>query len=334
MTQFIRAKAPLRIGIAGGGTDVNPYASQKGGCVFNTTIDKYAYCTVIPTGDGRMGLSSPNFSRYEIPRDYKTDLEDTRLAAVVAKHFEVSEGFEMVIHSDAPPGSGLGGSSTMIVAMIAAMSKWRSRDMTPHEIAELAYRLEREDLGLSGGKQDQFAAAYGGFNLMRFDGEGVTVERKYLDEDTLNELQYRSLLCYTGKSRKSAALIDKQIDAFKTGANANALDESKRLAVEICDAVAGGDLDDAGRLLDESWEYKKRFSKNVSTADTDKYYNLAKATGAIGGKVSGAGGGGFMYFICRYDKKHEVAKALKRAGAEITEFAFDPCGAVAWRGDA
>ncbi|MDR3282522.1 MAG: kinase [Candidatus Methanoplasma sp.] len=331
MTEYVRARAPLRIGIAGGGTDVDPYASQKGGCVFNTTINKYAFCTIKPAETVR--IVSNYFGTYEKPVgsvlefNGKNDLE-----VVVANHFGSPVGFEMNIHSDVPAGSGLGGSSTMMVAMIAAMSKWVDRDMSPKDIARLAYTLEREELGLSGGRQDQYAAAYGGFNIMEFGaGDDARVRPVKMDPDVVNELQYRSILCYTGTSRKSAKIIDNQVARFKKGENEKALDESKRLALEISDAMGRGDIDFAGRLLDESWKFKKQFSTSVSNAKIDHLYSVAKRSGAIGGKVSGAGGGGFMYYLCEYDKKHAVAEALKKAKAKIVDFTFEPKGATAWR---
>ncbi|MDR3205868.1 MAG: kinase, partial [Candidatus Methanoplasma sp.] len=252
MINYVRARAPLRIGIAGGGTDVDPYASQKGGCVFNTTINKYAFCTVKPTNDSTMKITSPYFGTYENPLDAPIEFGGNNdLALAVIKHFEVSVGFEITIHSDVPAGSGLGGSSTMMVAMISAMSKWLEKDMGPKDVARLAYNLERKELGLSGGKQDQYAAAYGGFNIMEFGaGDDVNVRQVKMDQDAVNELQYRSVLCYTGTPRESAKIIDNQIALFKKGENEGALDESKRLAREISDAMEKGDIDFAGRLLD------------------------------------------------------------------------------------
>ncbi|MDR0888174.1 MAG: kinase [Candidatus Methanoplasma sp.] len=334
MVEYVRARAPLRIGIAGGGTDVDPYASQKGGCVFNTTINKYAYCTITPRTDDKMSVISSYYGRYEAllnggPLNYDGQMD---LVKAVTNHFKIKDGFDMYIESDAPAGSGLGGSSTMIVAVISAFSKLLSLDLTSAEIAALAYKLERIDIGLSGGKQDQYAAAFGGFNLLHFGKDDVKVDPVVLDNNVINELQYRSVLCFTGSPRESATIIDNQIASFKKGSNEKALDETKRLAKEICDALKEGDIDKTGRLLDESWAYKKQFSEKVSNADINRLYDIAKENGAIGGKVSGAGGGGFMYYICKYDKKAEVANALKDAGAEVTEFMFDPKGVSAWSG--
>ncbi|MCL2032297.1 MAG: kinase [Methanomassiliicoccaceae archaeon] len=333
MTEYYRARAPLRIGIAGGGTDVDPYASQKGGCVLNTTINKYAYCTITPRCDCTMRVRSSYYGIYEAPLDggpLKLDGNNDLIKAVT-NYFEVRGGFDILIQSDAPAGSGLGGSSTMMVAMISAVSKWLGTDMGPGETADLAYRLEREDIGLKGGKQDQYAAAYGGFNLMDIDADGVKVRKLDIDDDVANELQYRSLLCYTGMSRESAEIISSQIDSFNRGENEKALDESKRLAREIGKALTEGDIEKAGGLLHESWGYKKQFSEKISNKTINNLYDIAIDNGAIGGKVSGAGGGGFMYFICEYDKSADVAQELQKHGVKVTDFMFDPKGVTSWR---
>ena len=335
MTEYIRARAPLRIGLAGGGTDVEPYASRSGGCVFNTTVDKYAYCTLVPRKDHMMYVKSHYYGRYKTklnssPLKFDGNMD---LAKAVANHFQIEDGFNIDIHSDVPAGSGLGGSSTMIVAIIAAVAEWQNKKMSKHEMAELAYHLEREDIGLKGGKQDQYAAVFGGFNLIDFMKNEVKVNPVKIDRDIVNELQCRSVMCFTGVSRESAKIIDSQVKSYKNGQNKVALDESKRLAREISEAVSKGDLDGAGTLLDESWSYKKQFSSSVSNKSIESLYKAAISKGAIGGKVSGAGGGGFMYFICKYDKKVNVIQELKKRGAEVTDFMFEPEGVTTWRGE-
>jgi D-glycero-alpha-D-manno-heptose-7-phosphate kinase len=333
MSEYIRARAPLRIGIAGGGTDVDPYASTKGGCVFNTTINKYAYCTLVPRTDCVMSVQSKYYGRYQIPLD-NGPLEfdgNMDLIKAVANHFELKRGFDITIQSDVPAGSGLGGSSTMMVALIAAAANWTETNMDKYEMAKLAYTLERIDIGLKGGRQDQYAAVFGGFNLLDIDADGVKVKPVIIDPDVINELQCRSVLCYTGVSRDSSTVIDSQIQSFKQGSNESALDASKKLAREISSSVRAGDLEKTGVLLDQAWSLKKQFSNNISNSNINKLYDVAMKNGAIGGKVSGAGGGGFMYFICEYDKKAQVANELRKSGAEITDFMFDPHGVTSWR---
>lgn len=333
MTEYYRARAPLRLGIAGGGTDVDPYASEKGGCVFNATLNKYAYCTLTPRKDSMMNVHSLYYGRYRTPlteNPLKLD-GNMDLIKAVANHFELKDGFDLNIRSDAPAGSGLGGSSTMIVALIGAVAKWKDVDMTKYEIAQLAYHLEREVIGLKGGKQDQYAAVFGGFNLIYFDAGGVRVEPVEVKEEIVNELQFRSVLCFTGTSRESASIITTQIDSFKRGDNRDALDKSKALAKDIGFALRKGEIEYAGELLDQSWQYKKQFSDKISNPAIDDLYEIAMKNGALGGKVSGAGGGGFMYFICEYNKKPEVAQKLQERGAIVTDFMFEPKGVTSWR---
>lgn len=332
MTEIIRSRAPLRIGLAGGGTDVQPYSTQKGGLVFNTTINKYAYCTLVPREDDVMNVSSRYYGRYRVhlkkgPLALDGNMD---LIKAVANHFELKQGFDIKIQSDVPAGSGLGGSSTMIVAMIAAVAEWTGEKLDKYEMAELAYHLEREVIGLKGGVQDQYAATFGGFNLLKIK-EKVKVKPIEIDEDIVRELQSRSVMCFTGMSRESANIIDSQVKAFEKGQNEVALDESKKIADLLSKAIPKGKLNEAGQLLDSAWTYKKQFSTSITNKNINSLYNAAISKGAIGGKVSGAGGGGFMYFICKYDKKADVIDVLKKKGAEVTDFAFEPKGVVTWR---
>ena len=330
MTKIIRARAPLRIGIAGGGTDVDPYASEHGGLVFNTTIDRYAYCTIIPNDTDEMTVISPNYGtmteKLELPLKYDGTADD--LIRAVVNHFSITTGFKVFVKSDVPPGSGLGGSSTLMVAIIKAFSEWKKIRMDKYELAALAYHLEREEIGLGGGKQDQYAAAFGGFNMMYFTSEGVDVRPLRLKDDVIEELQERCILCYTGRARESATIIDDQVKELKKDhSKEEAYDESKRLAVSIGRALKLTDIDGAAALLNLAWEQKKKFTSKISNNTIETLYRTAMDNGALGGKVSGAGGGGFMFFICAPGKREKVCKKLTEKGAEIMEFKFDPKGA-------
>lgn len=330
---YIRARAPLRIGIAGGGTDVEPYASKKGGCVLNATIDKYAYCTIKPNNTNNMSIHSLDYGTFEAPLDggplpYDGNMD---LIKAVTNHFKVKDGFNMFIHSDAPPGSGLGGSSTVMVSIIGAMTEWLNCEMSDYEKAHLAYVLEREDIGLKGGKQDQYAAVFGGLNIMDFTKDGVSVNPVRIEESYMDELQYCSLLCYTGSTRASGDIIESQVKRFKEGSNEDSLDASKELAVQTADALKKGRIRRVGELLNEGWEHKKKLSPNVSNNTLDELYDIAKSNGAIGGKVSGAGGGGFMFFVCEYDRKHSVAKELQKKGVTVSDFMFEKHGLKTWK---
>ncbi len=280
-----------------------------------------------------MRVTSEYYGRYQAPLDGGPLPLDGNMDLIkaVTNYFEVTDGFEISIRSDVPAGSGLGGSSTMIVSMIGAMANWLDVDMSKTEMAALAYHLEREVIGLGGGKQDQYAAVFGGFNSLKIDRNGVNVLPARISPDIIYELQCRSVMCFTGTTHDSAAIIDTQVKSYKEGKNDLALDHSKDIAVRLRSALRHGEIDVVGKLLAESWEYKKKFSDKVSNPVLDNFYNIAIKAGAIGGKVSGAGGGGFMYFVTDYDKKSNVSKALAKAGATISEFNFEPEGVVSWR---
>ena len=280
-----------------------------------------------------MMVHSTDYGKYEAQLDGGPLALDGNMDLVkaVANYFNITDGFRMFLQSEAPPGSGLGGSSTVIVSIIAAICEWKDIKLTGQEMARLAYKLEREDIGLKGGKQDQYAAVFGGFNLMKFGPRDVDVNRVKIHPDTINELQYCSLLCYTGNSRESAKILESQVDSFKHGQNEEALDKSKEIAFSLAAALERGHIQEAGELLDQSWEYKKQFSNKVTNRVIDKLYSAAKDAGAIGGKVSGAGGGGFMYFICDYNSKYNVAKQLTSLGARVTDYMFEPEGVLSWR---
>ena len=336
MSKIIRARAPLRIGIAGGGTDVDPYASEHGGLVFNTTINRYAYCTLIPNDTDEMTVISPNYGTVtqslELPLRYEGNAED--LVRSVVNHFGITQGFKAFVRSDVPPGSGLGGSSTLMVAIIKAFSEWKKVKMSKYELAALAFHLEREDIGLGGGKQDQYAAAFGGFNMMSFTSEGVEVRPLRLKDSVIKELQERSILCYTGKARESATIIEEQVKELKEDTSKEEVyEESKRLAMSISRALRLKDIDGAAALLNLAWEQKKKFTSKITNPTINGLYSTAMNNGALGGKVSGAGGGGFMFFICAPGKRERVCRKLVEKGAEIMEFSFDPKGARTGRLD-
>jgi len=333
---LIRARAPLRISFAGGGTDVPPYCDEQGGAVLNTTIDRFAYCTISPRDDDEMTVRSLDYGvvkSWKATGDMLTYDGNLDLIKAVLNHFEVKKGFDMLLHCEAPPGSGLGSSSAVMVSIIGAMGEWLNVPQSQYDIAELAYTLERKELKQAGGKQDQYAAAFGGFNFIEFKRDGTIVTPLRIKSSTLNELHYRLLLGNTGRTRDSGNIIKDQTSGY-TSRNAqvvDALDNTKRLAHVTRDALLKGDVRRIGELLNEAWDAKKRFTSAISNERIDSIYDAAMSSGAIGGKISGAGGGGFMYFICEYDRKHEVADRLSAMGVDIMEYNFDKHGMQTWR---
>ena len=254
-------------------------------------------------------------------------------AALYVAHDEVKQGFDMFLHCDAPPGSGLGGSSTVIVSIIGAVAEWLGEPMSQYDIARLAYVLEREELGLLGGKQDQYSAVFGGFNFIEFKKDDTVVTPLRIKSDILSELHYHMLLCYTGKTRDSANIIENQQKGYTSGERqvVEALDNAKRIAGETKEALMKGEVMRIGELLNESWQHKKQFTAKVTNPRIDAIYETAMRNGAIGGKISGAGGGGYMFFLCEYDQKHMVAKELRKLGVEMVNFNFDKHGLQTWR---
>lgn len=334
--QLIRSKAPLRISFAGGGTDVPPYCDEQGGTVLNSTIDRYAYCTISPRRDNEITIRSLDYGLVEKWRAngdmfvYDGNLD---LIKAVLNHFEVDRGFDMFLHCDAPPGSGLGSSSTVIVSIIGAMAEWLNEPLSQYDIADLAYHLERKELGLAGGKQDQYASVFGGFNFMEFRAKDTLVTPLRVKTDVLNELHYQLLLGNTGKTRDSANIIKSQTAGYVHGdvQVVEALERTKQLAKEMKDALLCGEIRRMGELMNESWESKKKFTSTISNERIDQIYDTALANGAVGGKISGAGGGGFMFFICEYDRKHIVANELTKLGVDIVTYNFDKHGLQTWR---
>jgi D-glycero-alpha-D-manno-heptose-7-phosphate kinase len=336
---LIRAKAPLRISFAGGGTDVPPFPAQEGGLVLNATINRYAYGTLRPRADGNIHLSSfdyglsTKFGVHEPPVfDGKLDLAK---AAIRRFAGEGAHGFDLLLHSNAPPGSGLGSSSAMMVTLIGALTEFRNLPVTDYELAELAHSIERDELGIKGGRQDQYAAAFGGFNFIELSGDRVVVNPLRVAPDVTLELEHNLLLCYTGTTRQGDHIIEDQTTRFEQG-NEDAvagLRDQKQLAIEMKNALLQRRLRDFGELLHTAWEAKKRMSTRISNPRIDELYEAAREAGAIGGKVTGAGGGGYVLLYCRSDRKHEVAQRMIELNATVDEFAFEPRGLRTWRVD-
>lgn len=336
---LIRAKAPLRISFAGGGTDVPPFPEREGGLVLNATINRYAYGTLRPRDDDDLHIRSLDYgltAKYAADEPLVFDGKlDLAKAAVRRFAGEDERGFDLLLHSNAPPGSGLGASSAMMVALIGVLKELRALPVTDYELAELAHAIEREELGISGGRQDQYAATFGGFNFIELSGDRVVVNPLRVAADVVLELEHNLLLCYTGMTRQSDHIIADQTARYeRSDAEALAgLRAQKELAVEMKNALLQRRLRDFGDLLHTAWEAKKRMSDRISNDRIEELYTEARAAGALGGKVTGAGGGGYVLLYCRYDRKHHVAARMIELGASVDEFAFEPNGLRTWRVD-
>ena len=335
---YYRARAPLRISLCGGGTDVSPYPEEHGGMVLSATINQYAYVSLRPRRDSRLTLASLDYdmvAKYDHPRRVRFDGQLDLIKAVV-KALKVRGGADLWTHSDAPPGSGLGSSSTMVVALIGCISAWQGRPLAGYEVAELAYRIERVDLGLAGGRQDQYAATFGGINFIEFHRDATVVNPLRIRPDVLNELQYRLLLCYMGQTRQSARIIERQTESYREGKRqvVEALHHLKTETLEMKKALLLGEVDAIGELLHQAWENKKRLDAGISNSRVDRLYRIARREGALGGKMPGAGGGGYFLFLTRFDRKHRVAAALEQQGGQVVPFSFENRGLTIWSASA
>jgi D-glycero-alpha-D-manno-heptose-7-phosphate kinase len=331
--RLIRAKAPLRVSFAGGGTDVPPFPEREGGLVLSATINRYAYGALAPRSDSRIGIDSADFGlslKYgvedEIAFDGRLDLAKAAIRKLGRG------GYDLFLHSNAPPGSGLGSSSAVMVALIGLLKEFHGRPLTDYDIAQLAFDLERKELGIKGGLQDQYAATFGGFNFIEFEGDRVIVNPLRIPADVIHELEHNMLLCYTGKTRSSDRIIEDQTKRWKGGDDfaLEGLRAGKELAVAMKNALLQRRLRDFGDLLGAAWEQKKKMSPKISNEFIDTAYEEARKHGALGGKVTGAGGGGYMLFYCPFQCRHRVADALTAMRGKVTEFEFTANGLTTW----
>jgi D-glycero-alpha-D-manno-heptose-7-phosphate kinase len=331
--RVIRAKAPLRISFAGGGTDVPPFPEREGGLVLSATINRYAYGALAPRSDCRIRLESVDFGLALNYEEHEEILFDGRLDLAKAAIRKMGRGgYDLFLHSNAPPGSGLGSSSAVMVTLIGLLKEFHSRPLTDYEVAQLAFELERNELGIKGGLQDQYAATFGGFNFIEFGADRVIVNPLRIPSDVVHELEHNMLLCYTGKTRSGDGIIEDQTSRW-TGGNEVAmagLRAGKELAGAMKNALLQRRLTDFGEMLDAAWQEKKKMSPRITNGFIDSAYEEARKHGALGGKVTGAGGGGYMVMYCPFQRKHLVANALSALNMHVTEVEFTSHGLATW----
>ncbi|MBL6457593.1 GHMP kinase [Belnapia sp. T6] len=338
----VRARAPLRLGLAGGGTDVSPYAELHGGAVMNATIDRYIYASLGLTEDGRVEVESHDLGRHQrlpcgeaLPIDGTLDLHKA-IYNRVTRDFLGGRAVSMRIStfSEAPAGSGLGSSSTLVVAVLQAMTELFGLPLGEYDLAQLAYRIEREDLRLAGGRQDQYAAAFGGFNFMEFHGrDNVIVNPLRIKREVISELEAQTILCFTGVSRESATIIAEQSRNVEQGASRSiqAMHALKDSAVAMKQALLKGDLAEVSRTLDAGWSSKRDMASGISNPQIEDALQAARGAGATAGKVSGAGGGGFIMFLAPLERRRAVMAALNERGYRTETVRYTAEGATAWR---
>jgi len=337
----VRARAPLRLGLAGGGTDLSPYCDQFGGAVLNATIDRFAFAHIAPGEPGQVAFRARDMG---VEEQYSTKAPpplDSGLVLHKAVYQHVVETYlggrppAIIVSTtiDAPPGSGLGSSSALVVALVEAFRVALDLPLGPYDVARLAFDIERVKLGLAGGRQDHYAAAFGGVNYIEFlAGERALVSPLRVPRAYLNELEASLLVCFTGQSRRSEDIIRQQIDGLEN------MDEQTLLAMHQLKEDAGlmrqamlrGDVRGVAKVLMRSWDAKKRTAQGIATEAVDRLFDIGMAEGAWGGKVSGAGGGGFLMFCTDPENRYQLISALNAAGGQASSIKFTFDGAEAW----
>jgi len=317
---------------------VSPYSDRYGGAILNATINLFAYTTLVPRTDHQVILRDPQrgieqrFPAGELPIGGPLDLQKGVYNRVVQDFLGTAPGLEIITSMDVSSGSGLGTSSTLVVSILGAFVEMFKLPLGEYDIAHLAYRIEREDLQMAGGKQDQYAATFGGVNFMEFSGEKVIVNPLRIRTDALNELAFNTVLYYTQTSRESARIIENQVK--NTSQNAEkpiqAMHKVKEQAFLMKEALLKNDLDRIGEILHVSWLHKKEMAEGITNDMIDQLYDSALDAGASGGKISGAGGGGFMIFYAPNNRRYEVAQALEKFGGQVYRYQFSPTGLSSW----
>jgi len=335
-----RSKAPLRIGLAGGGTDVSPYCDLYGGAILNATISLYAYATIEPLDEPKIVIAAMDRGETvthelgdRLPVNGTLDLAKGAYNYIVAKYGAVPSGFKLSTIVDAPAGSGLGSSSTLMVAIIGVFAEWLNLPLGEYDIAQMAYDIERVELAMAGGKQDQYAATFGGVNFMEFYKDNkVIVNPLRIKPEYLHELENNLLLYFTATSRLSSTIIEAQSKNVKekNKESIEAMHHLKEQAVMMKEALLKGNIHDIGRILDFGFRYKKQMAQGISNNTMDEIYETALKAGATGGKISGAGGGGFMMFYCPANTRYTVKKALEGFGGSFSPFQFTERGLFSW----
>jgi D-glycero-alpha-D-manno-heptose-7-phosphate kinase len=338
---IIRSKAPLRLGLAGGGTDVSPYSDLFGGAILNATINRYAHASIVPRNNNKIVIrleDQDTIFEYDLVRELPTDGKGSLQRAVyncMVRDFGLKPcGFELSTYIDSPSGSGLGTSSTLTVAVVGAFAEWMKLSLGEYDLAQLAYHIERNDLQMAGGKQDQYAATFGGFNFMEFfANDKVIINPLRIQPKYVDELANNIVLFYTQTSHVSSEIIKQQQQNVlsKNEESIDAMHRIKAQATTMKETLLKGNLNKIGGILNEGWEYKKRMAEGISTDLFEQIYETAMRAGASGGKISGAGGGGYIFFYCPENSRYRVIEALSSEHQCIVHpFQFTKHGLCTW----
>ena len=334
-----RSRAPLRIGLAGGGTDVSPYSDEFGGAILNATISHYAHAVIEPNENGiiiqAMDRKETQCLKCDdaLPINGTLDLHKGVFNRIQKDFGITNKNFCLTTYVDAPAGSGLGTSSTLMVAIIGAFVEMLKLPLGEYDIAHYAYEIERKDLQLAGGKQDQYAATFGGVNFMEFyEDDKVIVNPLRIRNEYLHELENNLVLYFTSTSRESATIIKEQQKNVrqKNEKSIDAMHQLKEQARMMKEALLRGQLNKIGEILDFGFQQKRNMAHNISNNFIDEIYEAAKKAGATGGKISGAGGGGFMTFYCPLNTRYKVMETLNSFGGQVKPYQFTKSGLTTW----
>jgi D-glycero-alpha-D-manno-heptose-7-phosphate kinase len=326
------ARAPMRISFGGGGTDLEAYYAKYGGLVISTAINKYFYAIITTNEADDLQVISADYRslfRHSPYEDLFWD-GDLALPKAILHQFGIRRGINLFVASEVPPGTGLGSSSSAAVTLVRAISTLMEQPMTKQQVAELASSIEIEKMGMPIGKQDQYASAFGGLNKITFTAEGVTVEPVKIAPEVRQTLERRLMLFFTGSSRESTSILKHQRKSTQERNESvlQALHNIKQVATDMQVCLEQGNLDEFARLLHYSWQEKRRLAPNLSTSLIDECYTLALSGGAKGGKITGAGGGGFLMLYCEEEAQDNVTRLLEERGLKRMNFHFDQQGAT------
>ena len=325
------ARAPVRVSFFGGGTDLPAYYERFGGAVLSTAINKHFY-VILSHAEGAVQVSSADyrtFFRHSELASCDWD-DDLRLPKAILDHFRIYDGLSIFLASEVPPGTGLGSSGAVTVALVKALATSLGQSADASGVAEIACEIDIGRLEQPVGKQDQYAAAFGGINFIEFGDDSVQVKPVELPLPLMLALERRVLLFFTGTARRSSAILSEQRARISGNDDETlaALHEIKALAYQAQELLQAGKLDEFGRLLHQAWEAKKRASQGVTNPEIDRLYEIARSAGALGGKIAGAGGGGFLTVFAEEGRQQEITSRLEGEGLFSMSFGFESRGAT------
>jgi D-glycero-alpha-D-manno-heptose-7-phosphate kinase len=330
-SRLLITRAPLTLSLAGGGTDLEAYYSKYGGAVLSASIDRYCYVFASPSACQHIQVASSDYQTFYGHLQGRAVLDgDLRLPKLVTDHFGIHAGLSLFLASEVPPDTGLGSESTVTVALIAAMAALAGKHLNRQAIAELACQIEIEKLGMPLGKEDQYAASFGGLNYFTFQSGLVAVEPLKLSQELLRELERRLMLFFTRRSRNPAEILTEQKRSSERNRASviEALHVTKETAVGMYQDLRRGEIGAIGDWLHRSWIAKRRLARGMSDPWIDQWYEEARAAGASGGKIAGAGGGGFLLLFCEPEHQERVTTTLERSGLAPMDFRFESSGAT------